>query len=87
MKNKVYVLREDYFLLGEKHTDIIAVLSSKDNAAKTITDYFGEDVKEIGHQTVEDSAVEWIKTLEITLTHKVRQEVTLTLEYFIIDEL
>jgi len=81
----IYILVEDYKIGCEKYSDIIGVPSSKENANKMIKDYFGEDIKELSHRDVEDSGIEWVKTLDIQLTQNQRATTTVSLLYYKFD--
>lgn len=79
----LYVIREDIYYLADQHTDIIAVVSSVDEAWRIIKKYYG-DYDTIDFRDIRDSGIEF----QLTIFDKIcKQETNITLLEYTVNEI
>jgi len=81
---EIYVLHEKDHSNNEE--SIIGVADSSENALKIMCEYYGKH-KEIYLNKVEESGIEWIRKLQVKSYDKSLCEVTVTCQYFTLNEI
>lgn len=83
-------MKEIYVLHEKDHSDneksIIGVADSSENALKIMCRYYGKH-KEIHLNKVEESGIEWIRKLQVKSYDESLYEVTVTCQYFTLNEI